>query len=247
MSNTIIQIRRSSNTLSPTGLANGELAFSGSSNSLFIGAPDTGAAIRIGGSAFNFLYQSVVGVLTANAVHVTDSNSFISNTYTSGLVIGPSSNATAITSLAAISSISKTSNSTQVGLNSNADLVTSFAVQNFVNSAIAAAQSLDALLAGNNVFTGNNTFNGTNTVFTSNVSHTGSLAAVNMTANSLSLLNPLVVGSGGTGLSSLTNNFVVIGNTTGPVGLVGSAVQGQVLQISSTSTPVFGNIDGGGF
>lgn len=247
MSNTIIQIRRSSNTLIPSGLANGELAFSGASNTLFIGAPDTGASIRIGGGAFGFLYQSVGGVLTANAAYITDANAFISNVYTTGLVVGASSNSTNITSLVAISSITKTSNSTQLGSNSNTELATTFAVQNFVTTAIAAAQALDALLANNNIFTGNNTFNGTNTVFSSNVTHTGGLIAVNISANSISLTNPLTVGNGGTGLNALTNNAVLVGNGTGPISLVTSAIQGQVLQIAASGSPAFGGLDGGSF
>lgn len=41
MANTVIQIRRSQSTAAPVSLANGELAYSFSSNKLFIGQTDT--------------------------------------------------------------------------------------------------------------------------------------------------------------------------------------------------------------
>jgi hypothetical protein len=44
MANTVIQIKRSQTTATPSNLANGEIAYSYSSNKLFIGQTDTAAS-----------------------------------------------------------------------------------------------------------------------------------------------------------------------------------------------------------
>ena len=103
MSNTILQVKRSATTAIPGSLSNGELAYSGNgvSNSLFIGHPDgSTGVIRIAGGKYPYVHQSTVGTLTVNAAVITDSNAFISNTYTSGLFIAasiasPTANSTA--------------------------------------------------------------------------------------------------------------------------------------------------------
>ena len=71
MANNKIQIKRSTANATVTGLANGELAFTQASNTLWIGAPDgTSGTIRIGG-------QMVPGTLTANQALVANSTSGI--------------------------------------------------------------------------------------------------------------------------------------------------------------------------
>lgn len=70
---------------------------------------------------------------------------------------------------------------------------------------------------------------------------------VAIVANTLTLSSALEVGSGGTGLSTLTANYLLVGNTTGPVSLVGSSTEGQVLQIGDGGVPEFGSLDGGSF
>lgn len=70
---------------------------------------------------------------------------------------------------------------------------------------------------------------------------------VAIVANTLTLSSALEVSSGGTGLTSLSNNYIMVGNTTGPVTMVGSSTEGHVLQISSSGAPTFGGLDGGTF
>jgi len=66
-------------------------------------------------------------------------------------------------------------------------------------------------------------------------------------AGSLTLGTALAVGSGGTGRNSLTNNYVLVGNTAGPVQMIGSSTEGHVLQVTATGTVAFGVLDGGTF
>ncbi len=66
-------------------------------------------------------------------------------------------------------------------------------------------------------------------------------------AGSLTLGTALAVGSGGTGRNSLTNNYVLVGNTAGPVQMIGSTTEGHVLQVTSSGTVAFGALDGGTF
>lgn len=75
----LIQIKRSITTATPTSLANGELAYSGNtaSDSLFIGNPNGLAVTRIGGKKFGHVYDAAPGTLTANATIITDANSLI--------------------------------------------------------------------------------------------------------------------------------------------------------------------------
>ena len=75
----LIQIKRSITTATPTSLANGELAYSGNtaSDSLFIGNPNGLAVTRIGGKKFGHVYDATPGTLTANAAIITDANSLI--------------------------------------------------------------------------------------------------------------------------------------------------------------------------
>lgn len=69
---------------------------------------------------------------------------------------------------------------------------------------------------------------------------------VSIVANSLSLSTVLAVNSGGTGVNSLTNNAILVGNNSGPLTLLSSATEGHVLQIAS-GVPAFGMLDGGTF
>lgn len=76
-----IQIKRSTANAVVTGLANGELAFTQASNTLYIGAPDgTSGSIPIGGK---YHY----GVLTANQALVANSTSFIDRILAANAVI----------------------------------------------------------------------------------------------------------------------------------------------------------------
>lgn len=99
MSNNLIQIKRSTTTDAPPSLANGELAisFTDSSNSLFVGDPRNvvpGTPLRIAGGKYSFLHQATLaaggggGVLSANAVIITNANNFVDQLKTNTLVVG---------------------------------------------------------------------------------------------------------------------------------------------------------------
>lgn len=76
-----IQIKRSSSTATPTSLQNGELAYSATSNKLFIGRPGggTGDVDAIGGKVYVDMLDHTAGTLTASSAIVVDSNSKIDN------------------------------------------------------------------------------------------------------------------------------------------------------------------------
>ena len=81
----------------------------------------------------------------------------------------------------------------------------------------------------------NGVLNVANTVIAQNISVTGALT----------LSNPLAVGSGGTGVNSLTPNGVLFGATSSSLGFA-TGTEGQVLQIAS-GVPAFAMLDGGSF
>ena len=100
MANNLIQIKRSTTTDAPSSLANGELAvsFTNTSNSIFVGDPRNaipGTPLRVGGGKYSFLHQSTLngngggGVLTSNAVVITNANNYVDQFKTNTLVIGP--------------------------------------------------------------------------------------------------------------------------------------------------------------
>jgi hypothetical protein len=76
-----IQIKRSSSTATPTSLQNGELAYSATSNKLFIGRPGggTGDVDAIGGKLYVDMLDHTAGTLTASSAIVVDANSKINN------------------------------------------------------------------------------------------------------------------------------------------------------------------------
>lgn len=74
----LIQIKRSANTASPTSLANGELAFSGNGDVLYIG--NFGSVLAIGGGR-------TPGTLTANQAIVVDGDKKIDEIITTSLTV----------------------------------------------------------------------------------------------------------------------------------------------------------------
>lgn len=86
--------------------------------------------------------------------------------------------------------------------------------------------------------------------FTSNATHVAitanSTVNVAITANSLSLSTALGVASGGTGLATVANNGVLLGNTVGPLGVATVGSNGQVLKVVG-GVPAFAHLDGGTF
>ena len=109
-----IQIKRSTNTATPTTLEFGELAWSGNGDVVYIG--NGSAVVAVAG-------RRVTGTLTANQALVVDSNSFIDEIKTGGLTL----------------TTSGTANTKIVGLVANVELAnsttiaTSTAVKNYVD------------------------------------------------------------------------------------------------------------------
>jgi len=189
MSNTIVQIRRSNTSATPTTTLNGgELAYSYSSNGFFIGA-QTGVgttALLIGGTKYGYVNNVVTpGTLAANATVVVDANSFISNTLTSGLMITTS----ALTpSNVLITSISNSTSSSILGANasgggSGSELVTSQAIITYVSGKIASGGANTSFAY---TWTNNQTFSGNSITFSGGNSSVTAIAANTIQANSLS-------------------------------------------------------------
>lgn len=220
MSN-LIQIKRSITSGQPNSLANGELAFSGNnaSQQLFIGNPNGGAVTSVGGAKYAFLQQAntsnathaVVegGKLTANAVIITDANSFVDAIYTANLVINTSGN----TSLY-IDNIITSGNLSNA---SNNDLATAWAIKDYVdNNSAAKFKDLDDVnvsgVADNNIIV----FNATSNTFED---HT-----ISGTANEVDV--------------SFVNNDIVIGLTDDVVVANTFKAGANALFVNSTSVSI---------
>lgn len=159
-----IQIKRSYSTAAPVdgSLDAGELAYSflSSSNSLFIGAIE--GSIRIAGTKYTWLHQSNTvspGALTANAVVITNGNSYVTEWKTNKLVVG--ADGTTVN----VSTISTSANSTQLGGSaggSNTELVTSYAVKTYIDGKTAAlggaVGNTQVVYSNGSSFVGSNAF-----------------------------------------------------------------------------------------
>jgi len=186
MSNTVIQIKRSTTTAVPTNLQPGELAYTSNGEVLYIGSvlgSNTANVVAIAG-------QRSPGVLTANQALVANSSSWIDALKTSKLIIGSTSETINIASIAT------TGNSTTVGTPSNTELATTYAIKKFVDdktAAIAGAVTDTQIVFSNSgIFTGDAAF------------------TFNDDTKKVSISNTLTVGSNLT----VSNNNVFIGNST---------------------------------
>ena len=119
MPTNLIQIKRSLNTAVPASLANGELAFTANGDVLYIGS--NSVIVPIGG-------KRTPGTLTANQNITVNSSLWIDVLNTTKLIIG------AVGTTINISSINTTSNSTVLGAAANNELVTSWAIKNYVDN-----------------------------------------------------------------------------------------------------------------
>lgn len=92
----VIKIKRSTTTATPanSSLAAGEMAYSSSSNKLFIGHPDgsTAAPQVIGGKLYTDMLDHTAGTLTASSAIVVDSNSKIDKLLTGNIRINNTAN-----------------------------------------------------------------------------------------------------------------------------------------------------------
>jgi hypothetical protein len=135
---TIIQIKRSQSTNVPSGLANGEFAYSFSNDKLFIGQTDSATAAVtndvVGGAYFTNMLDHVHGTLTGNSAIVVDTNSHVNNIITGGLKL-TSSGGTA-------NNITEIQNDSTFGSASEVKLATSSSIKRYVDAQLTA-QDLD--------------------------------------------------------------------------------------------------------
>jgi len=120
MSNTVIQIKRSTSNAAPL-LQPGELAYTSNGEILFIGSPvgtNTANTIPIAG-------KRSPGVLTANQALVANSSSWIDNVQTAKLIIGSTSETVNVTSITTDGTLATVSNSS---------LASSWAIKNYVDT-----------------------------------------------------------------------------------------------------------------
>ena len=90
-----IQIKRSPNsggTATPTTLAAGELAYSDNSAKLFIGRPNDGAVLTIGGELYVNMLDHTQGTLTANSAILVDADSKVNKLLTGAIQINNTAN-----------------------------------------------------------------------------------------------------------------------------------------------------------
>jgi len=139
---TIIQIKRSQSTNVPSGLANGEFAYSFSNDKLFIGQTDTATSSVtndiVGGAYFTNMLDHAHGTLTANSALVADTNKHIDEVITGGIKL-TTSGGTANTMTGVL-------NDSMFNTSNDSTLVTSSAIKAYVDSQSANVQ-LD--MAGN--------------------------------------------------------------------------------------------------
>ena len=88
----IIKIKRSNSTATPSSLSAGELAYSETSQKLFIGRPNDGAVIDIGGELYTDMLDHTAGTLTADSAIVVDSSSKVNRLLTGDIRINNTTN-----------------------------------------------------------------------------------------------------------------------------------------------------------
>lgn len=244
MANNLIQIKRSTTTDAPASLANGELAvsFTNTSNSIFIGDPRNvipGTPLRVGGGKYSFLHQSNLngggggGVLTANAVVITNANNFLDQFKTNTLVIGPdgttNTSATFVVSGTANvtgdvsigGSLNVAGSATYLG-NTSFDDGTLFV--DSVNNRVGVNNTTPTkalTVTGEAIISGNVQFTGTSHAIAGNVSFDSGTLVVDSINNRVGVNETVpdaTLTIGGTanvsGATRLANTLTVVGNTT---------------------------------
>ena len=97
MAQTIL-IKRSTSTATPSSLTAGELAYSDSSDKLFIGAPADNAVTVIGGKVFMDMLDHTAGTLTTSSALIADGSGKLDIFKTGNITLTGSSNTLATTS-----------------------------------------------------------------------------------------------------------------------------------------------------
>lgn len=243
----IIQIKRSAgNTAPPSASLNyGELAYSfeGTSDSLFIG-DSGGDPVRIGGGRYVYLQQSntgTPGALTANAVVITNGNSFVSGWKTNSLTVGADGETVAI------SNVSTAANTTQLGADAggaNTELATTWAIKTYVDgkaesAASSVAGSIDdgeLTFSNNGVLEGSANllfFSSNNTIFLGDDTSGTLILSSNATVSTLisydsasfgGLLTSQNINTGTANLEVVNGNYITLGQyILAPNGYFGSS------------------------
>lgn len=175
MTDNIIQIKRSDSTDTPESLNFGELAYSFSSNNLFIGT-SSNTVITIAGGSFMDYLNHTPGTLTANSAIIVDANSNIDNLSVENFRIQSSgADTTYITEI--ISSITTESSV------SNTQIMTAYAIKSYVDQLARTSvevtggtiqgvtiTDLDEPLATSDGGTGKTSFTGNAVLYASNTS-----------------------------------------------------------------------------
>jgi hypothetical protein len=181
---------------------------------------------------------------TANAVGgaVTTANNIAVGAFTQANAVA---GAVTTANSYAVAAFTQANNVAGAVTTANSYAVAAFTQANNVGGAVTTANNT-AIAA----FTQANNVGGA--VTTANLIATSAFAAANaasaQAANADFITSgTLVVGRGGTGMTTFTTNGVLYGNTTGALKVTAAGTEGQVLQASSTGVPSFAMLDGGSF
>lgn len=228
----LIQIKRSTTNATPDALTPGELAYSylDTSNSLFIGNTSVGGPIQIGGGKYVYLHQantSQPGGLAANAVVITNGNSFVTNWKTNGLTVGIDG------ATVAISNISTFANSTQLGLSANGantELVTSWAIKTYIDGNAPRLPNTFVAFGANSVANGGSsgfTFDSTNLILS--IGNT----TVNTQISQTAITTTATIAAGNTTITGFVN--------ASSYGTFGGTVNATSFNSTGATTSTFAN------
>lgn len=211
MSNTTIQIKRSTATANPASLNYGELAYSFNGDKLFIGNSTSGV-ITIGGASYVTLLGATAGTLTASKAIIVDSNKLVDTLMAGNTTSNVVMNATAVT----------IANSTQ-------NTVINQTGASFGNSTVNTSVAVATIFQGNStVFrTANSTTDVLVSSTTANVALSGTQVLVQSNSTVNSLMTATTVGvansSGNTSLNA--TGFLLQTNTTSNVVITSTSIK----------------------
>ena len=229
MANNLIQILRSATNATPTGLANGQLAYTSNNGItsaggvLYIGDPASGTTIGIGGQRFP-------GTLTANQALVANSTSGINNIITSNLTIsgyltangslGSSSQVLGSNSTGGVYWVSTSSFSINTSAQYTFTNTINFAANVFVNAAIlfVGNATTNVAISTTGLVVGNATVNSAinSTAFSGSANNTtylnGQLASYYTNATNITT-GTLPYAQLPSGLVNTSGSFTFTGNT----------------------------------
>lgn len=255
MSNTIIQVKRSTTTAVPGSLQPGELAYTSNGEVLFIGSvvgADTANVVPIAG-------KRTPGTLTANQAIVTNSNNFVDVLKTNKIFIGADGTASNVDSISTDGTISGANNGNTVLLSAAAvktyvdthgfyGLNTSDGTNSNTLSSNSSAQDTLTITGTNsevNVSLAGDTFtvglpdsvNITNALTTNTANITSTTASSNTTTGALKVAGGLGVAGEvySSGINVAAGNVVANGEGVHVTG----TVQGTILQVSNNSGTFF--------